>query len=253
MLRMTIVILALGANVLAPLIGIAGLAAIGVCGKQGFGPSFHWVHCQYPHSQVHHLESAGCVSHLEDGAAWRLRGPVVVVSGRPPVSLGTTISIAPLEEQLSAGTTNLFKGVQYGLRRGTRFLRWLVSRWATWAMRASGFLLIVLLAPLLGRGLVASWEENGWRGMQTWILLGLAVHVRLLLDRQAPLVGKMAVALAIVYGVAACDLVPDGVFPVGLVDDLLVIVLASRGFILMCPNWMVTEHALRAARPRERL
>ncbi len=211
-----------------------------------------WAHCQYPHSQVYHLNPATRVSHSGDGPAWQLRSPAVA-SGRSPVLLGRSISIGPLEEQLSAGTTNLFKGVQYGLRRGTRFVRWLVSRWATWAMRAAGFLLIVLLAPLLGRGFVSSWEENGWRGVRTWILLGLAVHVRLLLDRQAPLVGKMAVALAVVYGVAARDLVPDSLLPVGLVDDLLIIVLASRGFILMCPNWMVTEHALRAARPRERL
>jgi uncharacterized membrane protein YkvA (DUF1232 family) len=176
-----------------------------------------------------------------------------VVSGPSPVVLGTIIGIEPLEEQLGAGTTNLLKGVRYGLRRGARFLRWSAHRWATWVMRAFGFLLIVLLAPLLDRGLVVSWKEKGWVGVRSSILLGLAVHVRLLVDRQTPLLGKIAVALAVAYGVASRDLMPDAAFPVGLVDDLLVVAIASRGFVLLCPSGIVSEHARRATRLRERL
>jgi len=112
--------------------------------------------------------------------------------------------------------------------------------------------LLALVTPLLGRGLVAIWKENGWPGVGNSLLLGLPVYVRLLLDRQAPLFGKIAVAFAIGYGVAARDLMPDAAFPVGLIDDLFVITVVSRGFILLCPRWMVTEHALRAASNLER-
>lgn len=234
---------------MATLICIACLAALTAGDRRELGPPARVAPSQISHSRVHQLDPTG------DEAASLLRhlARSVAVSAPSPVLVGMTIGVQPLEELLSAGTTNLLKGVRSGLRRSARFLRWSAHRWAAWAMRASGFLLIALLAPLLDRGLVASWKENGWRGVRSSILLGLAVHVRLLVDRQAPLLGKMAVALAIAYGVASRDLMPDAAFPVGLVDDLLVIALASRGFILLCPSRMVTQHALRAVRPRQRL
>ena len=89
--------------------------------------------------------------------------------------------------------------------------------------------------------------------MRRAFLLGCAVYVRLLCDRHAPMVGKLAVAFAIAYGVASRDLMPDAWFPAGLLDDLLVVVLASRGFMLICPEHLVQEHAARTTRARERL
>lgn len=120
------------------------------------------------------------------------------------------------------------------------------------ARRAFGFLILSLLAPLLDMALVTAWKDTGWRGVRSSILLGLAVYVRLLVDRDAPLVGKAAILLALAYGVISRDLVPDASFPVGVLDDALAMVLASRGFMLLCPQHLVQAHAIRAARARER-
>jgi uncharacterized membrane protein YkvA (DUF1232 family) len=89
------------------------------------------------------------------------------------------------------------------------------------------------------------------------LLLALAVYVRLLLDGRTPVVGKALVVFAIVYGAAPRDLFPDRfVFPDRLalqnfVDDLVLLVLTSRCFMMLCPQEVVEEHALAAARGRE--
>jgi len=159
--------------------------------------------------------------------------------------------VTPFEDELSAGVTSLFKSIRYGIRRTLRFLRWSASRWAAWMLRALGFFALAMLAPLVNRDLLRTWWKEGWHGLRDSILLGGAVYMRLLLDRQAPFYGKLAIALALAYGVASRDFVPDAWFPLGALDDILAIVLASRAFMLLCPESLVEAHAILAARGGE--
>jgi uncharacterized membrane protein YkvA (DUF1232 family) len=170
-----------------------------------------------------------------------------------PVRLGEMLLVEPIEEQLSAGTTNLFRSLRRGIRRSVRLMRWSARRWATWMGRAFWFLLVALTAPLVDRALLAAWRDNGWRGVWHFTLLGLALYVRLLLDRRAPLLGKIFLSLALAYGVAYRDLVPDTSFPAGFIDDLLIVILAARGFLLLCPQRLVQEQAVRTARAGARV
>jgi uncharacterized membrane protein YkvA (DUF1232 family) len=54
----------------------------------------------------------------------------------------------------------------------------------------------------------------------------------------------------VAYGASAIDLFPDRTF-LSYVDDLILIMLASRSFMLLCPESIVEEHALAAAHARE--
>lgn len=153
----------------------------------------------------------------------------------------------PFEQELSAGTTTLLKTMRYRIRRIARFVGWSLNRWARWLTRALVFSALVLLAPLLDMALVRAWKERGWRGVGRSLLRGLVVYAGLLLDRHAPVIGKVAILLAVAYGVASRDLLPDASFPVGALDDVLAVVLASRGFLLLCPERLVETHAVRAA------
>jgi len=200
----------------AALIGGLCLAASTAATRPRLAPTVGAVPCQFHQMLVHQLKARGSTACAGGGTLIQhLRGAASVTSQPLRVVLATGLGIEPLEGQLSAGTTNLFKGVRYGLRRTGRFLRWSASLWAIWVLRACVFLLLALVTPLLGRGLVAIWKENGWPGVGNSLLLGLPVYVRLLLDRQAPLFGKIAVAFAIGYGVAARDLMPDAAFSRG--------------------------------------
>jgi len=166
--------------------------------------------------------------------------------------VSVNLTAEPFEDELSARTTSLFKGIRYALRRTIRFLGWSANRWAGWMLRAFGFFGLTVLAALVNRDLLARWREKGWHGLRDSVLLGAAVYLRLLLDRHAPLFGKLAIGFALAYGVASHDFVPDASFPLGALDDALAVVLASRGFMLLCPESLVETHAILAARARER-
>jgi uncharacterized membrane protein YkvA (DUF1232 family) len=188
------------------------------------------------------------------GAPYRCSSCVKLLKDEAlPWVLNLALMAEPFEDALSSSTTSLFKSIRYGIRRTLRFLRWSANRWAEWMLRALGFFILAVLAPLVNRDLLKTWREKGWDGLRKSVLLGVTVYMRLLLDSHAPLLGKLAIAFALAYCVASRDLVPDASFPLGALDDALAVVLASRGFILLCPESLVEAHAIRAARKGERL
>ena len=67
--------------------------------------------------------------------------------------------------------------------------------------------------------------------------------VRLLKDDRVPAWPKAILALGMVYLLSPIDLIPDLSLPgLGYVDDLLLLLLALRGFIAVCPTPVVREH-----------
>jgi uncharacterized membrane protein YkvA (DUF1232 family) len=224
-------------------IGLPGLHTLSCVPADGSAPP-HWI---TPRAGIAAISERHRAQHLTlpDRRYQTLR--------TPDAFLWVVALVAePFEDELSAAVTRLFKNARYGIRRGIRFLRWSANRWAQWTVRALGFFVLAVLAPLLNRDLLATWREQGRDGLRNAILLGVAVYIRLLLDRQAPVLGKLAIVLALAYGVASRDLVPDASFPLGVLDDVLAVVLASRGFMLLCPESLVEAHAMLAARARER-
>ncbi|MFQ5912933.1 MAG: DUF1232 domain-containing protein [Nitrospinota bacterium] len=66
--------------------------------------------------------------------------------------------------------------------------------------------------------------------------------VRLLRDRRVPAWPKALLALPLAYLLAPVDLLPDLALPgLGYVDDLLLLLLALRAFIAVCPSRLVQE------------
>ena len=71
------------------------------------------------------------------------------------------------------------------------------------------------------------------------------LYWRLLCDRRVSLWPKALVLLSLVYVVSPVDFIPDVVPFVGEIDDLLVVILACRLFIYLCPREVVREHVRR--------
>jgi len=190
---------------------------------------------------------------MESCSGWKSRGMLFVVV---PLGVqlfgGTVLDTDTAERVLAISASDAVNMLGRGIRNLIWFLRWSASRWAEWLLRATLFFALTIVAPLLDPELVLAWREKGWRGARRSLLLGAAVHVRLLLDRRSPLVGKLAVVVALGYGVVSSDLLPDNSLPIGALDDVLAIVLASRGFMLLCPQSLVEDHAMRAASAPDR-
>ena len=80
----------------------------------------------------------------------------------------------------------------------------------------------------------------GW--WQRWLMAGRLVW-GLFGDYRVPFYLKLIPLSAVVYFFSPYDLLPDLVIPgLGQVDDLLVLFLACRFFIMLAPESVVREH-----------
>src|SRR5262245_41306457 len=87
-------------------------------------------------------------------------------------------------------------------------------------------------------------------GPSTWQVLRLHWHLpnfiklywRLFKDRRVPLRAKALLIAAVLYLLDPFDFLPDLLFPfLGTLDDLVVLVLAARWFLSLCPPDVVQE------------
>lgn len=160
-------------------------------------------------------------------------------------------SLQPLENRLSAGTTNLLRSLRKRVRQVVRNLRYGAGRWTSWLGGLILFLVVGLVVPLLGVDNLRTFRREGFLAFLRELSLALAVYVRLLFDSRTPVVGKALLGFAVAYGAASRDLFPDRMSALSFADDLVLLVLASRSFMMLCPQEIVEEHALAAARARE--
>lgn len=167
--------------------------------------------------------------------------------------LSFQVTDQPFERSLGSFTKARLKDG----RRVVRGMYWTVSRsfgkWAKWARRALPFLLVALIAALADRGLVQAWRRDGLRVLATYVPLMLYVYGRLLVSRQVRIAGKLFLFFALAYGIKRRDLLVDrSVFP-GMVDDIILIVVATRAFLSTCPERLVSAFAEQAFSWRRRV
>lgn len=105
--------------------------------------------------------------------------------------------------------------------RTERFYRRLRQRAVDWLAEHRGekYADIVLLAPDL------------------FVLLG-----RLLLDKRVSVKDRAVVAGAILYFLSPVDIIPDFVFPIGVVDDVVAAVIALNGILNRTDPNVIREH-----------
>lgn len=77
-----------------------------------------------------------------------------------------------------------------------------------------------------------------------WHLPNFArLYWRLFRDGRVPVWPKLLLVAALVYALSPADLVPDFLAPLlGQIDDLMVVLVALRLFIPLCPAQIVNEH-----------
>ncbi len=71
------------------------------------------------------------------------------------------------------------------------------------------------------------------------------LYWRLLWDRRVSIWPKAMLVLGLIYVVSPVDFIPDIVPLIGEVDDLVLIIIACRLFIYLCPPEIVQEHVRR--------
>jgi uncharacterized membrane protein YkvA (DUF1232 family) len=81
----------------------------------------------------------------------------------------------------------------------------------------------------------------------------LYVYARLLFSRKVRIAGKLFLMLALFYGVKRRDLIVDRTVIPGMVDDAILIVVATRVFLSTCPEQLVSGFAEQAFSWRRRV
>lgn len=89
--------------------------------------------------------------------------------------------------------------------------------------------------------------QSGMRGLRFLRHLPHFVRLywRLVTDGRVSVWPKALLALSVLYLVSPLDFIPDVIPFVGEVDDLLVLIVACRLFIYLCPPEVVREHVRR--------
>jgi uncharacterized membrane protein YkvA (DUF1232 family) len=70
----------------------------------------------------------------------------------------------------------------------------------------------------------------------------LRLYWRLFRDRRVSVWPKALLVAALAYVVMPFDLLPDAIPVIGEIDDLVVVLLAARWFVMLCPPDVVSEH-----------
>jgi len=78
---------------------------------------------------------------------------------------------------------------------------------------------------------------------------GVRTFFGVLRDRQTRYLPRGVLALALLYWLLPTDLVGDGTPAVGMLDDLVVAILAAKLFIHLCPDAVVAAHAAAVRAP----
>ncbi len=159
----------------------------------------------------------------------------------------------PIEHHVGGFTQTVLRDVRWSFR----MLRWMfwraVDYWGTWMRRAAFPLAVVICAALADGALLAAWRVEGFRPVLTNAMLMLYVYARLFFSSGVNLAPKLLLIGALIYGVVRRDLVPDRTFWPGRIEDVVLIVVATRTFMYACPQALVNEYAERAVMLKRRV
>ena len=117
----------------------------------------------------------------------------------------------------------------------TRLVTLVTSGLVTWLwVLLSGivFLVVSAIASAVDLRMFTSQRLNS-QALARDLLQGVRIFFRILRDRQPPYMPRLIPALALVYWLLPVDLLGDGIPVVGMLDDVLVAVLAAKLFIYM--------------------
>jgi hypothetical protein len=157
-----------------------------------------------------------------------------------------------IDGQLSGAVKDVIRGV----RRSWNTVQWMFSRaatwWGDWLRRGAFSIAVAVVAALADVGLLNAFRLDGVRALVSYVPLMLYVYGRLLFSRGVSLAPKLLLLGTLVYGAVRRDLLPDTRMS-GRIEDIILIVIATRAFIYACPEELVNQYAQRAIGFRRRI
>ena len=155
----------------------------------------------------------------------------------------------PVERRLQLSVKNAYREVRRSLKRSRYFIFNSPTWWGRRIKRLAWPMLFAIGALLLDSALISAWKNDGLGVVTTYVPLMLYVYGRLFFSRGVRLIPRLAVVVALIYGIWRQDLIRDPRWSSlgrGRIDDLVVILAAVRLFVYACPDALVEKYAQRA-------
>lgn len=175
-----------------------------------------------------------------------------------PASAGVPlVALGAVGDTLDGQVGSITKSVIRELRRSWFTITWIYRRasdfWGYWLRRALFPIGVVIVAALADGSLLNAFRLEGVRALATYVPLMLYVYGRLLFSAGVGLLPKLLLLGAVCYGAVRRDLLPDRSMVPGRIEDVLLIVIATRAFVYACPEALIEHYAQRAVNLRSRL
>ncbi len=123
--------------------------------------------------------------------------------------------------------------------------------WLWLVLSASTFLLVTAISSATDLRML-DLRRNTLQVLVRDLLHGMRAYFGILRDRRTPYLARIVLALALLYWLLPLDLAADDMALPGVIDDLIVAILAGKIFTHLCPEAVVAAHAASVRARAER-
>ena len=170
-----------------------------------------------------------------------LAAGVPAAAGLPPivsgasVNAGMAIGLAPLSHRLTVRAEHAVDRLILLAGDVGAFWLWVV-------VSLAAFLTVAAFASAGDRRMLALRHESPGAAAR-YLGYGIRTFFLMVLDRGTPYAARIFLGLGLLYWLVPFDLIADGSIVPGFLDDLVVAVVAAKGFVYLCPASLVAKHA----------
>jgi uncharacterized membrane protein YkvA (DUF1232 family) len=86
-------------------------------------------------------------------------------------------------------------------------------------------------------------RRDGPGVLARYVAHGMRTFFRILRDRRTPYLARFVLLAALLYWLLPSDIIADDSVLPGFLDDIVIVVLAAKVFMYLCPDSLVARHA----------
>lgn len=173
-------------------------------------------------------------------------------AGLPPIVSGASVNagmasgLAPLQHRLTVR-------LEHSVDRLILLAGDVGAFWLWVVVSLAAFLTVAAFASAVDTRMLALHHESPG-AVARYLGYGMRTFFLIVLDRGTPYAARIFLGLGLLYWLVPSDLIADGSIVPGFLDDLVVTVVAAKGFVYFCPASLVAKHAYAVeARAQRRL
>lgn len=152
---------------------------------------------------------------------------------------GLSLAMAP---GVSGRVHRYVTRVERAIKRLSLTLARTASVWLAMIASALGCLVLVGCASVADRRML-DLRRHGVGEVARDLLLGVRTFVRLLRDRRTPALARTVVVAAVVYWMVPSGTLAGALPLHGIIDDVVIAVLAAKAFVALCPEAVIVANA----------